>query len=84
MTKFTTAECIEFIDELEEFFISEKEDGQIIQALRAQLTAAQEMAKAAEGLSHGADWNNGTHAKMHGYRQKLLDALTAWKDAGGK
>lgn len=31
--------------------------------------------EAAEGLSFGTDWNNGTHAKLHGYRQKLLDAL---------
>lgn len=30
---------------------------------------------AAEGLSYGDDWNNGTHAKM--YRPRLLDALPA-------
>lgn len=33
------------------------------------------LVEAAKGLSHGSDWNNGTHAKLHGYRQKLLDAL---------
>lgn len=35
------------------------------------------LVRAAQGLSHGEDWNNGTHAKTHGYRQKLLDALAA-------
>lgn len=30
---------------------------------------------AARGLSFGTDWNNGTHAKLHRYRQELLDAL---------
>jgi hypothetical protein len=30
---------------------------------------------AAHGLSFGSDWNNGTHAKLHGYRERLLDAL---------
>jgi len=30
---------------------------------------------AARGLRHGTDWDNGTHAKLHGYRQKLLTAL---------
>lgn len=35
------------------------------------------VAKAANGLSFGSDWNNGTHAKYHGYRQKLIDALQA-------
>lgn len=33
------------------------------------------LAGAATGLSHGTDWNNGTHAKTHGYRCKLLAAL---------
>jgi hypothetical protein len=28
---------------------------------------------AACGLTHGTDWNKGTHAKL--YRQKLIDAL---------
>jgi hypothetical protein len=39
---------------------------------------------AASGLSFGEDWNNGTHAKLHGYRQKLIDALPAARDALGK
>lgn len=30
---------------------------------------------AAMGLSYGEDWENGTHAKLHGYRRKLLTAL---------
>lgn len=29
---------------------------------------------AAQGLSHGTDWNSGTHAKLHGCRNKLLRA----------
>lgn len=33
--------------------------------------------EAAHGLSFGIDWNNGNHAVLHGYRQKLLDALPA-------
>ena len=34
-----------------------------------------DVAEAAKGLSTGQDWNNGTMAKTHGYRQRLLDAL---------
>lgn len=37
--------------------------------------------EAATGLSHGTDWNNGTHAKLHGYRQKLLDALSVYRQS---
>lgn len=33
--------------------------------------------EAARGLCHGVDWNNGTQAKLHGYRQKLIDAVEA-------
>ena len=45
------------------------------------LEALEGITRAAEGLSHGVDWNNGTHAKTHGYRQKLLDALPAARAA---
>jgi hypothetical protein len=38
------------------------------------------VARAAEGLSHGVDWNKGTHAIIHGYRKQLLEALAAIKD----
>lgn len=31
--------------------------------------------EAAHGLSFGQDWNNGTHAKIHKYRTKLLDTV---------
>lgn len=41
--------------------------------------ALREMVDAANGLSFGVDWNNGTHAKHH--RQKLLDALPAARAA---
>jgi hypothetical protein len=37
---------------------------------------------AARGLCEGEDWNNGTHAKMHGYRQKLIDAVNAIRKVG--
>lgn len=43
--------------------------------------ALRPLLSAAEGLSHGTDWNNGTHAKDHGYRQKLLDAIPTAKAA---
>lgn len=33
------------------------------------------LVEAARGLRNGVDWNNGMHAKLHGYRQKLLTAL---------
>lgn len=36
---------------------------------------------AADGLSRGEDWNNGTHAKLHGYRKKLLAAIPAARAA---
>lgn len=49
----------------------------------AELALWQEQAerfyKAAKGLSFGTDWNNGTHAKLHGYRQKLLDVVAAYE-----
>lgn len=32
---------------------------------------------AARGLCYGEDWNNGTHAKSRGYRQKLVAAVNA-------
>jgi len=35
---------------------------------------------AVKGLSFGTDWNNGTHAKTHGYRQALIDALEETPD----
>ena len=48
-------------------------------ALEAQVKAwkedAERFANAAKGLSFGKDWNKGTHALKHGYRQKLLNAL---------
>jgi hypothetical protein len=49
--------------------------------IAALLEALEGMTRAADGLSHGVDWNNGTHAKTHGYRQKLLDALPAARAA---
>lgn len=41
--------------------------------------AALRVVEAAKGLSYGADWNKGTHAILHGYRQKLLDNLAPFR-----
>lgn len=40
------------------------------------------VARAANGLSMGSDWNHGTHAKEHGYRQQLIDALQSLRATG--
>lgn len=37
------------------------------------IEAFKALVNAAEGMSHGEDWNNGTHAKL--YRNKLLAAI---------
>jgi hypothetical protein len=49
--------------------------------LRTALEASEEELKllrpvyeAARGLCHGTDWNNGNHARLHGYREKLIAA----------
>lgn len=39
------------------------------------IQALRRLYEAARGLSFGEDWNNGTAAKLHGYRQKLIDAI---------
>jgi hypothetical protein len=31
--------------------------------------------EAARGLCYGHDWNDGTQAKLHGYRNKLIKAV---------
>jgi hypothetical protein len=38
-----------------------------------------ELLEAAYGLCQGYDWNNGTHAKTHGYKRKVLEAVHALK-----
>ena len=38
---------------------------------------------AANCLSFGEDWNNGTHAKKHGCRKALLAAIPAARNALG-
>jgi len=50
-------------------------------SLRTALEASEEELKllrpvyeAARGLCHGTDWNNGNHARLHGYREKLIAA----------
>lgn len=49
----------------------------------AAMTSDERLAKleavyaAARGLVFGTDWNQGTHARLHGYRNKLIDAVVA-------
>lgn len=47
-----------------------KERDEALEALAPLLSAAQ-------GLRNGTDWNKGTFAITHGYRQALLDAIPA-------
>ena len=51
-----------------------------IDEMFATLSALWRVARAAEGLCHGTDWNKGTHAITHGYRQKLIDAVVALRE----
>ena len=44
------------------------------------LSALWRVARAAEGLCYGTDWNNGNHAIRHGYRQELMDAVKALRE----
>lgn len=50
----------------------------------ALVGALEPLLKAADGLSHGTDWNKGTHALKHGYRAKLLAAIPAARAAIGQ
>lgn len=52
-------------------------DGLIARAEKAEarVKALEDVYVAAQGLCHGTDWNEGTHAKALGYRQKLIDAV---------
>ena len=45
------------------------------QILSSDGSRIMDVVKAARGLAKGTDWNNGTQAKAHGYRRKLLEAL---------
>lgn len=56
----------------------------IICDLLARLEVSERVCEASDGLSHGVDWNQGTHAIIHGYRKKLLKALEAWRTAAGR
>jgi hypothetical protein len=47
---------------------------------RKALEQMQPVFEAAHGLCMGYDWNNGTHAKLHGYRHKLLSAVHSIKE----
>jgi hypothetical protein len=55
-------------------------DAELIAFLANHAAEIEALVRAAHGLSFGEDWNNGTHAKTHGYREKLLQALAALED----
>lgn len=57
-------------------------DPQILLRLIEMAKLARALAEAAEGLSHGVDWNNGTHAKF--YRPLLRKALASWNGGENK
>lgn len=50
-----------------------------VQRLKAPGEPMQALIYAANGLSFGDDWNGGTFAKLHGYREKLLVAIAKIK-----
>jgi hypothetical protein len=57
-----------FAEKLAELSRLRAEKVKLVEALKPLVDAA-------HGLSFGTDWNNGTHAKLHGHRQKLIDAV---------
>ncbi len=52
-----------------------------LDALEHQRDLLLKVRDAAYGLSKGTDWNNGTHAATHGYRQSLLKAIESYDAA---
>lgn len=56
------------------------------QELETTIRKLRRVYEAARGLCHGHDWNNGTAAKLHGYRNELIkavDAIEKLPDAAG-
>lgn len=53
-----------------------------VAALKARNALLEEVYKNAAALATGQDWNNGTMAKTHGYRNKLVRALQDVDAAG--
>lgn len=49
----------------------------LIASQAARIAELETVYDAARGLCYGEDWNNGTHAKTRGYRQKLVAAVNA-------
>lgn len=47
---------------------------------KSEIELLREVFDAAYGLCMGYDWNNGTAAKFHGYKRKLLKAVHAVRD----
>lgn len=63
-----------------------REDQQTLLDGRHELLALRAVYEAARGLCYGHDWNEGTQAKLHGYRNKLIkavDAIEKLPDAAG-
>lgn len=73
----------EQIAELEHRSRNSAANTSLILLLRNHADAILGLVRAAKGLSHGEDWNNGTHAKTHGYRRKLLEALAKLNGGNG-
>lgn len=98
MTTPSTSECINWIEKYSVYAGSlddVKEDLLILRAVRAQLLAAQEMAKALEQiatpvyLNMGPAYQNPNNVKAicDGLNERILKAektLTAWREAGGQ
>lgn len=45
------------------------------QELEVTIRKLRRVYEAARGLCHGYDWNDGSHAKHHGYRNELIKAV---------
>lgn len=49
--------------------------------LRKEVAELREVYEAARGLTYGTDWNQGTQAKNHGYRDRLIASVAAIAEA---
>jgi len=47
----------------------------VVRVPRKEFLLLMELYNAADGLCYGTDWNQGTAAKLHGYRRKLQLAV---------
>jgi len=93
MTKPTTFECIEWLDKAYNNNWIENEP--MYKTIRAQLLAAQEMAKALERAAKQFSFYEQLHSAKeppdlikaksnHDFAVASYEALTAWREAGGE